>query len=149
MSEKTIQNYRHEVRSELQEGRDLLALRSASSQKAYHLINGPLTALLEGREGLTQEEQVEKLSSVRDSLTKNIAELPEAIASAKAEVEAQIGEWEEAILAHAQAALATVTIAAEFAASRDFEAHQETKRERRDAPVNYCDGETCDGDCDE
>ncbi len=128
---RTVQNFRHDARRSLKQAQESITLRTDGTREVYVLVNGMIERTIAGRTGLTQDEQVESLTKAHDTLTENMAVLPEKIAEAKASVLAQVEAWETTILAKAQSAVDTLAEARDFAAERDFDAWQEEKRNRR------------------
>lgn len=140
---RTVQNYRHEARRVLTQARERLALRTESTQVIYHLLNGSIETVLAGRQGLSQEEQVAALDAAKEQVAANRAEIGVAVEAAKAEIIAQIEAWD---FTEALTAVEDVLMEArEFAATRDFEAHQTAKYGSR--TTSYDDFED-DGDYD-
>lgn len=141
---ETVQQGRHAVRDLLSKG--YKAARSAEGvdpveSKVVGIFTGEARNLLRGVVGLSQEQQVERLTKAGGYINR---------AAAATEVEAAKEAFAEAaaILNEASDTNGAVT---EFAASRDFEAHQEAKRSARygDEPTDsegsdedfYDDGE--------
>lgn len=126
---RTVQQYRHAARRVLTQARETLAVRTEATAEVYRLLNGSIEEILRGREGLSQAEQVEYLDNARATVEANRAELTEAIEQAKAEAIAMVQSWDfDAALAEA---LSILSDAREYAATRDFDAHQQVKRQRQ------------------
>lgn len=126
---RTVQQFRHAARRVLTQARETLAVRTDATGDVYRLLNGSIESIIAGRPGYSQEEQVERLDAARQQVEQNREALAEAVERAKAEVIAQVEAWDfDTALTEA---LNTLTEAREFAATRDFDAHQEAKRSRR------------------
>lgn len=149
---KTVRDYRHAAKAALARGREALALRNDLTKEVYLLINGAIEEILRGRQGLSQEEQVEHLDSALTKVADAKAALPEKIAAAKAAVLAQTESWEIDITAEAEAAFSILRAGKEFAANRDFAAHQATKHQSvytpDDSDYASAEDESEDGDFD-
>lgn len=143
---KTVQKYRHEAKRSLVTARERLALRSDETREVYNLLNGTIEGVIRGRSGVSQEEQVERLTEARDRLVANLESLPEKVEAAKASVLAQIEGWEASITEEANKAVATLTEAAQFAAERDFDAHQQRKHRAQYGYSDEGDTEPDDGE---
>lgn len=129
---RTVQTYRHEARRVLTQAREALALRTPATQEVYELLNGPIENILRGQTGVSQEQQVARLAEARDLAEQNREQIAEAVARAQEEVIAAVEAWDfEAALAEAASILAE---ARDFAAERDFKAHQTEKYARRGYP---------------
>lgn len=124
---RTVQQYRHAARRSLTEARERLALRTDETKTVYNLLNGTIEGVIRGVVGLSQEEQVERLSEAKARAEENLQSLPEAVEAAKAAIIAQVDAWGDSITEKAQEAIATLDEAANFAAERDFTAHQQRK----------------------
>lgn len=125
---RTVQQYRHAARRSLTEARESLSLRTDETREIYHLLNGSISEILRGRTGLSQEAQVQHLTEAEEKVNANAAQISEKIAAARESVLVALDSWEGTINAKVAETVATLTEAKEFAASRDFEAHQSAKR---------------------
>lgn len=125
-----VRAYRHSATGSLSQGRAALALRTDKTHEVYSLINGVISEILRGRQGLSVEQQVAHLDDALAKVTEAKEALPEKIAEAKASIVAALDEWDEKIMGEVQNAHSVLREAKEFAATRDFEAHQERKRSR-------------------
>ncbi len=146
----TVQKFRHAARASLVKARSHLgSFRTAETKAVYNLLNGTIEEIIRGRQGLTQEEQVEHLGRAEAKVNANLDGLPEAVEAAKASVMALLEGWETEIVAQANEARDILAEAKAFAAERDFEAHQEAKRSRRYGgytPPAYGDAQPEDAD---
>lgn len=125
---RTVQEYRHEARRVLTQAREALALRTDATAEVYRLLNGSIESILAGRQGLSQEEQVAHLDEAKTTVEANREQIAAAVEAAREQVIAQVKAWDfDGALA---GALGVLSEAREFAATRDFEAHQERKRSR-------------------
>lgn len=155
---QTVRQYRHAAVNVLKEARAVLnngAIRTEESREVYLDLNGSIESILRGETGVTQEQQVERLTSARDKVEENLQTLPAKIEAAKVagevaiekfraaekkRVEETIAQAKEALTKFdgiaevAQGAVSVLTEAAQFAAERDFDAHQEAKRAARNRP---------------
>lgn len=153
---QTVQKFRHEAKDALVAGRskvlDGLA-RTQESQVVYKMLNGAIENIIAGREGLTQEQQVENLNSAREKVGESLAGLPDAVAAAVTAgaeaAQAKVARLEERLAAAkaaasgdsaglveaaveaASKARSILDEAATFAQERDFDAWQEEKAARR------------------
>lgn len=132
---RTVQNYRHAARRTLTQARESLAVRTDATGEVYRLLNGTIESIIKGQPGFSQEEQVRRLGEAAETAAANREALAEAVERAKAEVLAQVEAWDfDAALAEA---ISTLEEAKEFAATRDFDAWQEQKRNRRGGYSSY------------
>lgn len=146
----TVQQYRHAAKRSLKTAQEAISLRNGNTREVYKLVNGMVEQTIAGRQGLSQDEQVETLGQAVETLNENMALLPEKIAEAKAAVLAQIEAWEVTVTAKAQEAVDTLTEARDFAANRDFEAWQEQKRQKREGGYHgYTEHDEDEGEGDE
>lgn len=124
---KTVQTYRHEARDSLKAAQRTLQLRSDATKAAHDAINGTISAVLRGRQGLSQEQQVEHLEEALSKVNEALTNLPEQIEAIKASWSEQIESFGEDLITQVKVARVTLHEAREYAASRDFEAHQASK----------------------
>lgn len=159
---RTVQAYRHDARDVLTAARESLSVRDVTrnehTKRVYDLLNGSISSILQGKVGLSQEAQVEHLDRALTTTTENREQVAEAVAAAKAEILAKVTEalegWDEKIIGEADKAIAILTEAKEFAATRDFDQWQKDKARRRKLGGQYSedddpDGEDADSDPDE
>lgn len=130
---RTVQQYRHEARRNLNDARSRLKFRTDATAEIYSRLNGAISEVLRGRTGLTQEQQVEHLNEARNRVQESLIALPDLIAQAKAELTEQIEASLAQIESDAKRAVETLSEAAAFAEQRDFDAHQQ--RKAQNAPV--------------
>ena len=143
---RTVQSYRHSARRSLKQAQEAISLRTSETKEVYTLVNGMIEEVIRGRTGLSQDEQVSRLSEAHDALVTNMETLPDKIAAAKEAVIAILDGWETTILAKAQEATDTLAEARDFAAERDFDAWQAQKKRGYVAPSPDTDE---DDDADE
>lgn len=150
-----VRAYRHAATGALSQGREALSLRTDATHEVYSLINGAISEILRGRQGFGVEEQVAHLDDALAKVTEAKEALPEKIAAAKASIVAALDEWDAKIMGETQEAFKVLREAKEFAATRDFEAHQARKRERGGyqafdyAPAASTSADTNDSDEDD
>lgn len=142
---RTVQSYRHAARASLTEARESLSLRTPETKEVYHLLNGHISSVLAGRVGFTKDEQVAHLAEAQEKVEAGMASLTEKIAAAKASILEQVEGWEQNIRAKAQEAADTLAEAKEYAATRDFDAHQASKG-RGTSHVEYDEYDEEEGD---
>lgn len=130
---QTVQKYRHSARRVLTEARSGLALRTEGTGEVYRLLNGTIESVIQGRQGLSQEQQVANLEQALTTARENREVLADKVEAARAEILEQIEGWGEDFTTKMDEAIATLEEAREFAASRDFDAHQQRKVEAREA----------------
>lgn len=125
-----VRAYRHAATGALSRGREALALRTDKTGEIYHMINGTISEILRGRSGFGVEEQVAHLDDALAKVAEAKETLPAKIAEAKASILEAVEAWEETIMAEVQAAHSVLREGKEYAATRDFEAHQARKHSR-------------------
>lgn len=123
---ETVQQGRHAVRALVSEGYKAAREQREENRVEFLIVSGltkEAVALLQGVTGLSQQEQVDRLNEVGALVAR---------ASQETQVEAAKAAFEaaRALLDEASEANDEVT---NLAATRDFEAHQQAKRERREA----------------
>jgi hypothetical protein len=127
----TVQGYRHEAKRGLSKARETLSFRTEETKEVYSMINGTISSILAGRQGFTQEQQVEHLDNALAKVKEAQENLPEKIAAARESVIAALDNMETRILSEVATAAEVLTEAREFAATRDFAAHQERKQRNK------------------
>lgn len=122
----SVRTARHTVRTNLAE----IVKASTFPTPSVLLLqeaSGHIFAHLQGREGMTPEQQTENLDVVIKHLTDLDAKVPEIIAGVKTEIEEAIAAFEALVAEKIAESKTTLSESVEYAKTRDFEAHQAAK----------------------
>lgn len=147
----SIREFRHAAKAALANAQAKVSRRTTEGDTLYRLVNGVISGILNGRQGLSVEGQVKQLDRAIRQVKQNQSQVADAAAAAQesvvAEAQAKVDRRKER-LAEAEAALAALndgegfsglfaaaldetaailTEAKQFAQERDFAAHQEAK----------------------
>lgn len=133
----TVREFRHAAKSVLVEARALLKFRSDDTKEVYTLLNGVIENIVKGVQGLSQEQQVERLYDATEQAKENREKVVAAAEAARDAIIEQAQALPERAVAALDSAIETLEAGREFAENRDFKAHQSKKRRSRGTYGGY------------